>query len=255
MSGVKPTREGPAIPLPAYAESTGIPDGDNVDWPTGPGTPQPLALDDLTDVDAPAPDDGDVVTWVDADSAWKAMPGGAAIIPAHTYELANEGGDPLLASLGNLGATETIDPTNGNVQSGTIDANCTITLGAPSGNAASLLLWLTNDGTAGRTVAFAGSVSEIGTRDDSASVTNLAVATTINGGTSWVVAWVGGGGPGTLALDDLTDVTITAPAEDETLRYDGSEWFNDNRRWEAVTDGEDVFVWVGDDLVHEWETY
>lgn len=22
--------------------------------------------------------------------------------------------------------------------------------------------------------------------------------------------------------------------------------------WEAVTDGEDVFVWDGDDLVHEW---
>jgi hypothetical protein len=26
-------------------------------------------------------------------------------------------------------------------------------------------------------------------------------------------------------------------------------------RWEAVTDGEDVFVWEGDDLVHEWKAY
>ena len=25
--------------------------------------------------------------------------------------------------------------------------------------------------------------------------------------------------------------------------------------WEAVTDGEDVFVWEGDDLVHEWRAY
>ena len=29
-------------------------------------------------------------------------------------------------------------------------------------------------------------------------------------------------------------------------------WVNDARKWEAVTDGEDVFVWDGDDLVHEW---
>jgi hypothetical protein len=26
-------------------------------------------------------------------------------------------------------------------------------------------------------------------------------------------------------------------------------------RWEAVTNGEDVFVWEGDDLVHEWKAY
>lgn len=26
-------------------------------------------------------------------------------------------------------------------------------------------------------------------------------------------------------------------------------------RWEAVTNGEDVFVWEGDDLVHEWKDY
>lgn len=32
-----------------------------------------LALDDLVDVDAPAPADGDVLTWVDADSEWQAV--------------------------------------------------------------------------------------------------------------------------------------------------------------------------------------
>lgn len=53
-------------------------------------------------------------------------------------------------------------------------------------------------------------------------------------------------------LDDLSDVTITAPAEDDDLRYVDGEWINDDRKWEAVTDGEDVFVWEGDDLVHEW---
>lgn len=53
-------------------------------------------------------------------------------------------------------------------------------------------------------------------------------------------------------LDDLSDVTITAPAEDDELRYVDGEWINDPRKWEAVTNGEDVFVWEGDDLVHEW---
>jgi hypothetical protein len=60
------------------------------------------------------------------------------------------------------------------------------------------------------------------------------------------------------ALDDLTDVAITAAAEDDTLRYIGSAWVNDNRRWEPVTDnpgsGPDM-VFDGDDLVMEWGTY
>ena len=63
---------------------------------------------------------------------------------------------------------------------------------------------------------------------------------------------LGSGGGGATELDDLTDVTITAPAEDDDLRYNGSQWVNDPRKWEAVTDGENVFVWSGDDLVHEW---
>ena len=57
------------------------------------------------------------------------------------------------------------------------------------------------------------------------------------------------------ALDDLSDVVLTAPAEGDTLRYVSGQWVNDNRRWEAVTDGADTFVWEGDDLVHEWSEY
>ncbi len=62
------------------------------------------------------------------------------------------------------------------------------------------------------------------------------------------------GGAGATALDDLTDVVITSPTLDDDLRYDGAFWVNDPRRWEAVTNGEDVFVWEGDDLVHEWRS-
>jgi len=62
-------------------------------------------------------------------------------------------------------------------------------------------------------------------------------------------------GTGSLGLDGLTDVTITSPAEDDQLQYVSGVWVNNARRWEAVTDGEDVFVWDGDDLVHEWKAY
>ena len=40
--------------------------------------------------------------------------------------------------------------------------------------------------------------------------------------------------------------------EGDDLRYDGSEWVADPAKWEAVTNGEDVFVWEDDDLVHEF---
>jgi hypothetical protein len=82
---------------------------------------------------------------------------------------------------------------------------------------------------------------------------------TESGTTPSAFLWGGRGGGGViagleLALDDLSDVTITSPAEDDDLRYNGSAWINDSRKWEAVTDGEDVFVWEGDDLVHEWSS-
>ena len=66
-----------------------------------------------------------------------------------------------------------------------------------------------------------------------------------------------GGGDGASDLDALTDVTITAPAADDNLRYNGSAWVNDSRKWEAVTDNPGTgpeLVWDGDDLVHEWSS-
>jgi hypothetical protein len=60
------------------------------------------------------------------------------------------------------------------------------------------------------------------------------------------------GSSGAESLDDLTDVALGTPVEDDDLRFDGENWINDARKWEAVTDGEDVFVWESDDLVHEW---
>lgn len=55
-------------------------------------------------------------------------------------------------------------------------------------------------------------------------------------------------------LDDLSDVAITAPAENDELRYVGGVWVNDARFRADVVNGFDSFVWEGDDLVWEWST-
>jgi hypothetical protein len=49
-------------------------------------------------------------------------------------------------------------------------------------------------------------------------------------------------------------VSITAPAENDTLRYVGGGWINDDRRWEPVWNA-GALVWDGTDLVMEWKEY
>jgi hypothetical protein len=39
------------------------------------------------------------------------------------------------------------------------------------------------------------------------------------------------------ALDDLTDVVITAPAAADRLRFDGAVWVNSTLTWEPMVDG------------------
>ena len=56
---------------------------------------------------------------------------------------------------------------------------------------------------------------------------------------STVIALSGGGSDGggatVAALDDLTDVTISAPATGDRLRYTGSGWANSALVWTPVT--------------------
>jgi hypothetical protein len=61
--------------------------------------------------------------------------------------------------LGNSGTASTIDLRQGNVFTATLTGNCTFTLSNPNANSSrgsSFTLILTNDATAGRTVAWAG---------------------------------------------------------------------------------------------------
>lgn len=63
---------------------------------------------------------------------------------------------------------------------------------------------------------------------------------------------------GTPDLDDLGDVVISSPQEDDTLRYVGGQWVNDDRRWEPVTydygSGPEPVYDAGEMVMH-WRSY
>jgi hypothetical protein len=177
------------------------------------------------------------------------------------FVLTTDGGQHVVQDHGSFGSTETIDLAGGYVHTGSLSADCTFTFtGATSGVECAFRLHMQQDETGGWVPTFPSSVvwpdDTEPTWSTDPGATDIIEFTTVDGGTTWYGDSGGSGtGGGASALDDLTDVTITAPAEDDTLRRVGAEWINDNRRWEAVTDGEDVFVWDGDDLVHEWKAY
>lgn len=90
---------------------------DGAAWTWGGGGGGAAALDDLTDVDAPAPDDGQVLTWVEANNAWEAAdPTGGSGSPLTVEE---QDGTPSVANV------DTIRVTNGTL---TDDGGGTVTL-------------------------------------------------------------------------------------------------------------------------------
>jgi hypothetical protein len=175
---VKVITERPARPIPQGDSIPGVDDGDDgVDW-----TP------DTTSVIPPGIDPGDVLTW-DGDS-WEPEPPSPV---TGDFELNIEGGQSVIHAHGTAGATETIDPTLGNVHTLTLDQDCTITLDAPVGTgAATLVGWVTEDGTGGWDITWPGTVTEDGTHDTAAGTTQRVVLETVDGGGSWLATWTGG---------------------------------------------------------------
>ena len=100
-------------------------------------------------------------------------------------------GDTVVA-LGNTGTSSTITLTSGNVFTATLTGSCTFTLSAPiATGSSSFTLILTNDGTAGRTVAwsggsflFPGGAASL-SRTTTANATDIWAFFTPNGGTTW----------------------------------------------------------------------
>jgi len=97
-----------------------------------------------------------------------------------------------VVALGNTGTAQTITCTSANVFTATLTGNCTFTLASPiATGSSSFTLILTNDGTAGRTVAWAGGTflfpngSANLARTTTAGGVDVWVFFTPNGGTTW----------------------------------------------------------------------
>jgi hypothetical protein len=97
-----------------------------------------------------------------------------------------------VSALGNTGTATTINLLNANVFTATLTGNCTFTLSNPiATGSSSFTLILTNDGTAGRTVAWAGGSfvfpggASALSRTTTANAVDVWVFFTPNGGTTW----------------------------------------------------------------------
>ena len=97
-----------------------------------------------------------------------------------------------VTALGNTGTAINIDVTSGGVFTATLTGNCTFTLRYPvASGASSFTLILTNDGTAGRTVAWSGGAFRFPggaaslSRTTTASAVDIWVFFTPDGGTTW----------------------------------------------------------------------
>ena len=117
--------------------------------------------------------------------------GTAAAVTTGTYAQAVGYADTVVA-LGNTGTAINLDVTGGNVFTATLNGNATITLRYPvATGSSSFTLILTNDATAGRTVAWAGGTFLFPGGAASLSRTTTANATDVwffftpNGGTTW----------------------------------------------------------------------
>jgi len=100
-----------------------------------------------------------------------------------------------VTAIGSTGTSQTIACNSGNVYTATLTGNCTFTLGTVNGTsnrATSFTLILTNDDTAGRTVAFSGGTFRYPggsvTRTTDANATDAWFFFTPNGGTTWYVS-------------------------------------------------------------------
>jgi hypothetical protein len=97
-----------------------------------------------------------------------------------------------VTALGNTGTAINLDVTSGGVFTATLTGNATITLRYPvATGSSSFTLILTNDGTAGRTVAwsggsfrFPGGAASL-SRTTTANATDIWVFFTPDGGTTW----------------------------------------------------------------------
>lgn len=97
-------------------------------------------------------------------------------------------GDTLNA-LGNTGANPNIDLSSGNFVSAILNQNATFTFSNPTTNACAFTLFLSNDGTGGRSIIWPVAVVWPGgttpTATTTANKTDVYTFFTLNSGTTW----------------------------------------------------------------------
>jgi hypothetical protein len=129
---------------------------------------------------------------------------------------------------GNSGAAATVDWNQGNQQRITLTADCTFTFSNPQ-DGASYLLVIIQDGVGSRTATFPGDVSWAGGSSPVLSIgagDKDVVTFAYDTATYLGAADATGTGAPTVALDDLTDVTLTSPTTGQVIEYNGSIWIN-----------------------------
>ncbi len=181
-------------------------------------------LDSIDDVDAPAPSDGDVLTYDSATSTW--IPAATASAPATLDELtdvsaaAPTDGDSLIWDA----ATSTWVPSavSGGGGASTLDDLTDVDTPSPADGQA--LTWNATTSAWEATTLSSGS-GPIALDDlTDASITAPAdgdVLTYDAGTSTWVPSTPSGGG-GSSTLDGLTDVSASAPADGAILQYDAA---------------------------------
>ena len=117
-----------------------------------------------------------------------------SVIPFDSNQFFSGTFSDQVTAIGNTGTAVTIDCNDGNVFTATLTGNCTFTLATPNGTsnrATSFTLVLTNDGTASRTVAFAGGTFKYPggsiSRTEDANATDIYFFFSPDGGTTWYV--------------------------------------------------------------------
>jgi len=92
-------------------------------------------------------------------------------------------------------------------------------------------LIITQDGTGGHNVSFVNTINQTVTFDTTANARNVMTYQTSDGGTTFdvfIAGATGGGGGGADNLNELTDVTLTSPSDNNVFQFDGgtSQWVN-----------------------------
>lgn len=213
---------------------TALANGDRIEWngtqwvnvAGGGGV---AVLNDLTDVTITAAGAGEVLrydgaAWVDAQLDYADL----ANAPVNVSAFANDSGyltDVVLDATPQLGGNLDV---NGNYIVSTANGNVSI---APNGTGLLEVRGNTNDGSIKLNCSANTHGVTIKSPPHAAAATYTLVLPTSAGtngqvlttdGTG-VLSW-GAGGGGAGALNDLTDVTITAAAAGEVLRYNGAAW-------------------------------